>query len=198
MKTVVFLGSSVTYGAAAGGWSMCDYLQERGVCHAVKWAVSGTTLVDTGRESYIDRFRRALPTQPACDHFICQLSTNDATLHLPLGAVSDGFHVQGFDTSTVIGAIEWIIAPAKSTWGCPVSFYTGTRYESEQYAAMVQALDVLRKKWGIGVLDLYNDAQMCAVSPDDYRRYMQDPIHPTREGYALWWGPKFEAYLRNT
>ena len=197
MKTVVFLGSSVTFGEAAGGWSMCDYLQERGVCNAVKWAVSGTTLVDTGRESYIDRMRRALPSQPVCDHFVCQLSTNDATLRLPLGAVSDGFDPAEFDTSTVIGAIEWIIATAKGTWNCPVSFYTGTRYESGQYAAMVQALGVLREKWDIGVLDLYNDEQMCAVSPDDYRRYMRDPIHPTREGYALWWGPKFETYLQN-
>ena len=43
--------------------------------------------------------------------------------------------------------------------------------------------------------DLWNDPDMRAVRAEDYARFMKDPVHPTREGYDLWWGPKFAAYL---
>jgi len=34
--------------------------------------------------------------------------------------------------------MEYIICYAKQTWNCPVLFYTGTKYDSEQYAEMVR------------------------------------------------------------
>ena len=53
----------------------------------------------------------------------------------------------------------------------------------------------IKEKWGIGVIDLYNDPEMNAVSSSDYSRYMADPIHPNETGYREWWLPKFEEYL---
>ncbi len=47
----------------------------------------------------------------------------------------------------------------------------------------------------IGVIDLWNDAEMNAVSEEDYALYMNDEVHPTQAGYLLWWVPKFQAYL---
>ena len=55
-KTILFLGSSVTYGSAAGGVSFADMLSEFG-CTVVKEAVSGTTLVDTSADSYVSRMK---------------------------------------------------------------------------------------------------------------------------------------------
>ena len=81
------------------------------------------------------------------------------------------------------------------TWNVPVSFYTGTRFDNSLYAAMVERLFALQKKWDIGIIDLWNDPDMNAVSADDYVRYMCDPIHPSKAGYDEWWGPKFLAYL---
>ena len=43
--------------------------------------------------------------------------------------------------------------------------------------------------------DLWNDPDMRAVSAEDDTRFMKDPVHPTREGCDLCWGPKFAAYL---
>ena len=103
--------------------------------------------------------------------------------------------LEDFDRNTVIGAMEYIIAYVKQTWDCPVIFYTGTKYGSEPYAAMVDALLRLQDKWDIGVIDLWNDPDMNAVSGDDYDFYMNDSIHPTQAGYLKWWTPKFEAYL---
>lgn len=47
-KQIIFLGSSVTYGASSKGVSFADYIGVRNDCEIVKEAVSGTTLVDNG------------------------------------------------------------------------------------------------------------------------------------------------------
>ena len=195
-KTFVFLGSSVTYGSASGGWSMADYIAEEFDCTVVKWAVSGTTLVTSNQNSYVQRMENQMRRQKVCDHLIVQLSTNDASQNKPLGTISNSMNKEDFDTTTIIGAIEYIIATAKEKWNCEVSFYTGTKYDSTAYYNMVNALLDIQEKWGIGVIDLYNDPEMNAVSDRDYSRYMSDPIHPTKVGYKLWWGPKFAEHLQ--
>lgn len=193
-KTVIFLGSSVTYGSASKGESFADFLQKKDGIIAVKEAVSGTTLVDNGKKSYISRMK-TIDKNIKADAFICQLSTNDATKKKPIGEISDSYSMSDFDTETVAGAIEYIIAYAKATWNCPVIFYTGTKYDSEYYGKMVALLLQISEKWNIGVIDLWNDVDMNAVSPDDYKLYMANGIHPTRAGYRDWWLPKFEEYL---
>ncbi len=195
-KTFVFLGSSVTYGSASNGWSMADYIGENFDCEIVKWAVSGTTLVTSNSNSYVERMENQMKRQKKCDHFIVQLSTNDASQNKPLGTISDSMNKEDFDTTTIIGAIEYIIASAKEKWNCEVSFYTGTKYSSTPYFNMVNALLEIKEKWGIGVIDLYNDPEMNAVSTRDYDRYMSDSIHPTKIGYEQWWGPKFVEHLQ--
>lgn len=196
-KTIIFLGSSVTYGSAANGSSFVEFMEKRDGIVPVKEAVSGTTLVDEtvwGKKSYIERMK-TIPTDIRADAFVCQLSTNDATMKKPLGSVSDSFDINDFDTKTVAGAIEYVIAYAKQTWNCLVIFYTGTQYKSEQYAQMVDLLLQIQEKWKIGVIDLWNDPEMQAVSAEDYKLYMVNGIHPSLAGYRDWWTPKFEAYL---
>ncbi len=201
-KTIIFLGSSVTYGSDAMGESFVDFMEKIDGINAVKEAVSGTTLIDKksmGKESYIARMKQ-LDSSIAADAFVCQLSTNDATKKLPLGEVSDSKNMEEFDTQTVIGAMEYVIAYAQETWNCPVIFYTGTQYTnrgSDEYQQMIDALYVLQKKWDIGILDLWNDEEMQKVSEEDYALYMSNGIHPTRAGYRDWWTPKFESYLEN-
>jgi len=196
-KRIIFLGSSVTYGSAAGGESFVDYMVKRDGIVAYKEAVSGTTLVEEnvmGRKSYVERLRFIDKNFPA-DAFICQLSTNDASLKKPLGRVNESFAKESFDTKTVAGAIEYIIAYVKETWNCPVLFYTGTKYPSAEYEAMIDLLYQVQKKWGIGIIDLWNDEEMNAVSEKDYARYMVNGIHPSKAGYLLWWTPKMEEKL---
>ena len=179
-KTIFFLGSSVTYGSAAGGVSMADILAQTCDCTCIKEAVSGTTLADLNEKSYVSRLKRAEVTGPI-DLFVCQLSTNDAKRNIPLCEVER--------------AIREIIDYVKEHYGCPIVFYTGTRYESEAYERMIALLYDLQREYGFAVLDLFYDEEMSAVSPQDYSRYMKDPIHPTLLGYREWWTPKFEAFL---
>ena len=193
-KRFLFLGSSVTFGAASMQCSMADYIRVLDSCDVVKEAVNGTTLADIGPQSYLSR----LMTVDTAQHFdavIVQLSTNDATKKLPLGVIIESTDPIDFDTKTVVGSMEAIIARCKEKWNCPVIFYTGTRYSSKEYQAMVDALYRLQPKWGLGIIDLWNDAEMNAVEKEDYELYMHDKIHPTKAGYLVWWVPKFRAYL---
>lgn len=196
-STIIYLGSSVTYGSAANGYSFADALQDAYGITAIKEAVSGTTLVDDSAQSYIARMKH-LPTDLRPSAFVCQLSTNDASQKKPLGSIASGFDPVCFDTHSITGAIEYIIAYASATWQCPIWFYTGTRYDSPAYAAMVERLHEISRKWDIRIIDLWNDADMNAVSPEDYARYMHDPVHPFKAGYVEWWMPKFHNALRDS
>ena len=203
-KTILFLGSSVTEGAAAKGQSFVELFAALDGVNAIKEAKSGTTLADSvslmalfafgNGQSYVQRIKGVDPSAKI-DCVVCQLSTNDASLNRPLGDVSEGKELSDFDPKTVTGAMEWIIRYSRETWNCPVVFYTGSYYESDAYAAMVQRLYALRDKWEIGVIDLYADEAFNAIDRERYDFYMYDEIHPTEAGYLEWWFPKMESDL---
>ena len=182
-KTVLFLGSSVTYGSASGGVSFADLMAEACSLNPIKEAISGTTLADINDSSYVSRLKR-VDKSVKPDLFICQLSTND--IHTK----------KGLDVSDVEAAIRFITEYARSTFNCPIVFYTGTYFENERYSEMVKLLYALQKEYNFYILDLYNDEQMRSISPEKYNEYMRDRIHPTLKGYAEWWTPKFIEFCK--
>lgn len=194
-KAICILGSSVAYGQASGESAVGEYLAARFGAELTKETVSGTTLVDNGDTSYVQRMLNNIDTEAHFDLFICQLSTNDATKQLPLGEISDSMDGEDFDTSTITGAMEYIIWYAGETWDCPVVFFTGSHYDSEEYHAMVTRIKELKDKWGIGVLDLWSNEEFNNITDEDRELYMSDDIHPTKAGYKLWWGPEQEKQL---
>lgn len=175
-KTVLFLGSSVTYGLAADGVSFADIMSESCGINMIKEAVSGTTLADINEASYVSRLKK-LDNSLKVDLFICQLSTNDAALNIP--------------TTQTEAAIRFIIEYVKASFDCPIVFYTGTYFESPRYAELVSLLISLQNEYNFHILNLWSDAEMLSVTRTDYQKYMADPIHPTLCGYREWWTPKF-------
>lgn len=193
-KKIIFLGSSVTYGSAAGGISFADIICERNGYEMIKEAVSGTTLVNEDDSSYVSRLKNI--TSDHADLFICQLSTNDAAKNYPLGVMTDSRDITSFNVETIAGAIEYILAYVSEKWHCPMAFYTGTRYNSEAYADMVGLLKKIAEKWAISIINLWDEPSFIDVSAEDYARFMHDPIHPTLEGYRDWWTPFIEKKIR--
>lgn len=179
-KKVLFLGSSVTYGSASGGYSFVEAASDICGYSYIKEAVSGTTLVDIGEKSYVARLKN-IDKNEKIDLFVCQLSTNDAA--------------RDFALDEIEGAIRFILEYVKDTFSCPMAFYTGTYYEKPKYGEMVELLHSLSKEYDFHILDLYHDEEMLAVEKDDYARYMRDPIHPTLDGYKEWWTPKFAEFF---
>ncbi len=194
---IIWVGSSVTYGAQAGGhYSMVDAIQDNHpatVCE--KYAISATTLVNQSEDSYVGRLK-LIPKDKTPDLIVVQLSTNDATTNKPFGEIAEGFEADSFDDTTIAGAIETIIAYARDTFDCPVAFYTGTYCEKENYPEMVQLLLDIQEKWDIGVVDMFNNEEMTAVyGTEQYDLYMHDEVHPYRLGYVEWWTPVIEKEL---
>ncbi len=193
-KTVIFLGSSVTYGYGSMGVSFADYIEKSDGIIAIKEAVSGTTLVDVKDNSYVSRMK-TIDKNIKADAFVCQLSTNDATKEMPLGEISESYDINDFDTQTIAGAIEYIIAYVQNTWNCPVVFYTQAKYDSDHYAKMVDLLLEIQKKWDVTVIDFWNDEEINNITEDQRKIYLIDHIHPTKAGYKEWWLPKFQETL---
>lgn len=194
-KHICVLGSSVAFGSASQENAVGEYLAKRFGAKLTKEAVSGTTLADSYENSYVQRLKRNIPMDMPFDLFVCQLSTNDTSKNVPLGTISPDKNGENFDTSTIIGAIEYIICYAQKTWNCPVVFFTGSRFDNALYGEMVSQLSKLKDKWGIWVLDLWSDDDFNDISDQDRQLYMNDPIHPLKAGYRDWWGPELERQL---
>ena len=60
---------------------------------------------------------------------------------------------------------------------------------------MVNRLLELQEKYGIGVLDLWTDADFNDLTNEQRALYMADAIHPTQAGYLEWWTPVIEKDL---
>lgn len=187
-KNILFLGSSVTYGAHSLQTSFVEFIAQRNGCTYVKEAVPGTTLVDNRLDSYVSRLKMVDKSQKF-DLFVCQLSTNDASQKKELG------EIDSTDTKTVCGAINFICGYVQETWNCPIVFYTGSYYESERYSAMVDSLLAMEKQGKMTVVNLYTDKSFNDIKKEDYALYMSDSIHPTQAGYLKWWTPKIEEVL---
>lgn len=199
-NTYFFLGSSVTRGEHSDGESMVEFIAKRNGSTCVKEAVSGTTLMDNGEKSYVQRFDRYLEREDRLqelDAFICQLSTNDIKYPDSFGSVTDPDKraLSDFDITTSAGAMEYIIVKARETWDCPVLFYTNSNFANENYEKLLVILDQIAEKWDVEVIDLYRDAAFNDVTTEDLDLYMADRTHPTRAGYRDWWTPKFEQKL---
>ena len=61
---------------------------------------------------------------------------------------------------------------------------------------MIELLYKLKKQYHFYILDLYHDEDMLNVSEEDYKQYMNDPVHPTFLGYKEWWTPKFVDFCK--
>lgn len=203
-KNILFLGSSVTFGAASMEDGIPEHFAAKCGCTYTKEAVSGTTLVDNDESSYVSRLINNTDTKVKYDLVIVQLSTNDATQGKPLGEISatglsnnisDTDCECSYDRKTITGAMEFIISYCIDNWHCPVFFYTGSRYESDNYKAMVARLYELSRKWDVGVIDLWSEDEFNDISDEKRSLYMADPIHPTKAGYHMWWCPEMLRQL---
>lgn len=191
-KHIVFLGSSITYGATALGKSFVEDLAASDGLIVDKLAISGTALAGREANSYVSRFQ-SFHVKQTPDAFVCQLSTNDGRLGKPLGKITEDGDTE-FDIETTLGAIETIITQVQSDWGCPILFYTCLRKPDADYQALIDALYQLQAKYGFAILDLHGDAALASATRQ-HPLAMFDDAHPTQLGYSKLWTPLFRQAL---
>ena len=187
---IIQLGSSVSAGAGAMDISFVEYIAQMTGSTYVKEAVPSTTMSNYAQQadtSYINRMLENLDPGIHADLFLCQLSTNDASKRVELGEISDSENRDDYDLETVAGAIQFIISYVQETWGCPIVFYTGTKYSNEAYGNMVDLLLQIGEKYDISIIDMYHNLDTDVPLYEQYISF--DGIHPTKRGYAEWWTP---------
>ena len=59
----------------------------------------------------------------------------------------------------------------------------------------MELLHRVSEKWGITVIDMWNDKDFNAITEEQRALYMADSIHPTQAGYLEWWTPMMERTL---
>ena len=177
-KTVFFLGSSIVYGD--GGVSFAEVLAQKLGFTMVKEALSGTTLADINKDSYVSRLNKHTQDRP--DLFVCQLSTNDPW--------------QKVDIAETEKAIRYIIDFVNEHFGCKIAFFTTTNFSNPPYEEHIKMLYELKKEYGFEVLDLYNNEYVTGENIKNRNTYLKpDGVHPTTEGYTKLWAPMFIEFF---
>ena len=221
-KTIGYLGSSITVGFRSENVAFPDYIGKITGSTTVKQAITGGPLAKKegvrDEVSYITQLEDNLSKNENLDALVVQLSTNDTTLGIEMGEVSSSQNKDDYDYSTVIGAMEYIIAYAKEKWNCPVIFYINPYLSDEviekfakennanideikeayqnTYEKMIDALYKVQNKWNIGVIDMWNNDAFKNIDIDlRSNYYMADIIHPTKAGYLFWYTPYIQAQL---
>ncbi|TGP62280.1 SGNH/GDSL hydrolase family protein [Staphylococcus cohnii] len=195
-KSILFFGSSITYGAASHGISFVEFLNIESNVHTTKEAISGTSLSGTERNTYVQRIKKEELSKAKYDLLVCQLSTNDGRLNKSIGEIKKEYDIDSFDVKTTIGAMEYIISYAKLTWDIPVLFYTCIRKTDPYYEFLVYNLYKLKEKWDIEILDVWGNQWASEQIKYDNTLFADD-AHPTLKGYRYIYTPLFKEKIKN-
>ena len=194
IERIAILGSSIALGHSSSEYGVGEYAKELFGVPLTKECVSGTTMSSKAPNSYIERMIKNMDKNEHFDMFICQLSTNDQWWGFEFGEIAKSCDLSDIDSTTITGAIEYIILYVKKTWNLYPVFFTSNRISGDIYKKMVDRLHELEKKYPITVIDLYSDDEFNDISDEERSIYMADSIHPTKEGYVKWWGPVMKKY----
>lgn len=211
------LGSSIFYGHTTSGYSFLDMLRDNFIYTKVtKETVSGTTLAkQTNRkDSYLERLENKINNSNNYqyivndDVLVIQLSTNDFINNLKIGKVLEENikDKESFDTFTITGAIEYIIALSKELnpnikimfISCPIlpSYKAYETYKNYNNKVMLD----IKNKWNIYFLDLFNFKpainKYLTIDKSSTKGYFSDDIHPNTLGYSALIYPNFIKYLK--
>ena len=189
-KTALFLGDSISYGAADAGrawaWRMSNSLGFTADNQSVNgWAIS------TSRQNRIINELKGVKYN-SYDYVIMEGGTNDAWDQCTVGTVSDSYDPKDFDITTFAGGLEELFYNAYQrfpgarfgfiiTYKMPLATDKGNVSEMEPIANI--SIEIC-KKWNVAYLDLYHDDyvnnELLQVHTTNY---LNDTVHPSVAAY---------------
>ena len=205
-KSVIFTGDSICYGEAdtprGNGWA-----QRIGDEYGMVWqnkAVSGGTLTD---KNLVGSSFTISDTDfgTGADYIILEGGTNDADRIGSIlnggtptyyGSYSEIGYTSNFNNQTFCGAVEYLLKRVITTYPtAKVGFIIAPKMDvSEDYTkegnnrrAYFETIIKLCKKWGVPVLNLWDECTMNPRLAEHYTSgsglFYADGQHPTKEGY---------------
>lgn len=197
-KKYIAVGDSITQGQTFEldykpdiGNRYPDIVAKKTGMQVINAGVGGTVIHDNGEYSMFQRIKQ----QPAADVISIMGGTNDFATNIPLGEYGDGNPTEHFKPAfeDIVKYMMTrdeqfiIITPIKrkqpnNSLGLSLEDYVNVELE-------------VAKKYGVPVLDLYNNYQYTTMYSDYYAKYMTDNLHPTRLGYQKI-GERVAAFMR--
>ncbi len=189
-KTALFLGDSISYGAADAGrswaWRMSNSLGFKADNQSVNgWAIS------TSRQLRIINELKGVKYN-SYDYVIMEGGTNDAWDSCQVGVVSDSYDPKDFDITTFAGGLEELFYNAYQrfpgarfgfiiTYKMPLATDKGNVAYMEPIANI--SIDIC-KKWNVAYLDLYHDDYVNnTILEVNTLKYLIDTVHPNVTAY---------------
>lgn len=186
--TALYLGDSIAYGANDYGDNRLSW----GGRIALKYGMYSKTVARSGWT--LSTARKEIVTQldgtdaGKYDYIILQGGVNDIwSGAAEIGAVTPNDQIDGFDTSTIAGALENLFASAlKTAPDAKIGYIINYNISDKigDMSAYAAAARQICEKWNIPYLDLYDNTAFNAEF-DKSVCLMADGVHPNPEGYDV-------------
>ncbi len=193
-QKALFVGDSISYGAGDDIFGL-SWGGRIGIRYGMDWmnrSVSGSTVMETAG---IPQIKNQLP-DGAFDYVVLEGGINDALKSHPLGAVSDSFDPEGFNTATFGGAFEELLYTARQKYPQAKLGYIVTMRvpaladdTAQRYYALAQEIC---EKWDVACLNLFADEEVTGWFADG--AHLPDNLHPDADGYERL-TPKIAAWM---
>ena len=210
-KVIVGVGDSIMRGAGCDDTPLTKQIAEEHNMRYQDFSRSGATVIVNTRKNkdltlnILEQVKLLVEQVEYTDFVLFNGGTNDTNdrvINNKLGTITEDFDTKR-NVSTYCGAFEEIIAILKEKYPNAAIVYVRAhnmeRKDYKQQLIIGEESIKMCNKWGIGYADVFNDSDMNTYL-DRYKIYTLskkkypggDMIHPTREGYKLFYIPLIE------
>jgi lysophospholipase L1-like esterase len=211
-KKILFVGDSIcAAGADSGtlkGWAR--RVQEDAGAECYNVGVSGAALSTCrlGRPGATQNHQIAnqlnVHKNVKFDYVLIHGGVNDAWDSKPIGTVSKGYDLAGFDTTTYAGGLELAIYTAIENYGdtAAIGYLMNFQLPQCKYGVVSTKLGdyfavgrQICEKWGISYFDMFSNKEINNRLQVNSTKYLPDGVHPNEGGYDVL-GPYITKYMR--
>ena len=212
-KTIVGIGDSIMYGKGTDGYTVAQQIADKHSMTVYDYSLSGATIACVDRKTDETRFniyeqvKEAIGEIEKADYIIFNGGTNDMApkYSIKMGDITKDFEEKR-DISTFCGGMEECIYLLKKNYPNAVIVYVRShnmkRRDYEDQLIYGETAIKICQKWGIGYADVFNDSEFNTYL-ERYNQYTDttkqypkgDYVHPTKEGYELFYLPLIEDAL---
>ena len=192
-------GDSICYGANSSGNSYPDMIAKRNEMYMTKKAVSGTTIAK--RDGYTNSILERVKAMTAdYDYIVLEGGYNDCVQKVPLGTITTGYQTD-VDESTFIGAMESICKfLCTNYFEKKKLFIVPHRTLNTEVNSYYDSAITVCKKWGIPTIDLRDECNLIPFIGEtvqtQYFEGANTGVHPTEQGYRVFYVPKIEGRMK--
>lgn len=192
-------GDSICYGANSKGNSYPDIIAKRNEMYMTKKAVSGTTIAK--RDGYTNSILERVKSMTSdYDYIVLEGGYNDCVQKVPLGTITTGYQTD-VDESTFIGAMESICKfVCANYFEKKKLFIVPHRTLNTEVNEYYDSAITVCKKWGIPTIDLRDECNLIPFIGEtvqtQYFEGANTGVHPTEQGYRVFYVPKIEGRMK--